>query len=246
MRKILLTIQYNGKNFSGWQRQKNALSIEEVLENKISALLGEEIILEASGRTDAGVHAYAQTAHFETSSNFNIEKLPQAINFGLDENISVVSAKEVSKNFHARFSVKKKTYLYKTYQSKFNLPLFESTHAKTHELLTQNFDKMVLASRHFLGTHNFRAFCSTQTNAKTFERTIFDIKLKKSNGTIDFFITGSGFLYNMVRIIVGTLVSVGEGKILPEEIPDIISSQDRKKAGKTMPAHALYLYKVYY
>ncbi|MBQ2713716.1 MAG: tRNA pseudouridine(38-40) synthase TruA [Clostridia bacterium] len=246
MRKILLTIQYNGKNFSGWQRQKNALSIEEVLENKISALLGQPIVLEASGRTDAGVHAYAQTAHFETSSNFDIEKLPQAINFGLDENISVVSAKEVAKNFHARFSVKKKTYLYKTYQSKFNLPLFESTHAKTHELLTQNFDKMVLASRHFLGTHNFRAFCSTQTNAKTFERTIFDIKLKKSNGTIDFFITGSGFLYNMVRIIVGTLISVGEGKILPEEIPDIISSQDRKKAGKTMPAHALYLYKVYY
>ena len=246
MRKILLTIQYNGKNFSGWQRQKNALSIEEVLENKISALLGQPIILEASGRTDAGVNAYAQTAHFETSSNFDIEKLPQAINFGLDENISVVNAKEVSKNFHARFSVKKKTYLYKTYQNKFNLPLFESTHAKTHELLTQNFDKMVLASRHFLGTHNFKAFCSTQTNAKTFERTIFDIKLKKSNGTIDFFITGSGFLYNMVRIIVGTLVSVGEGKILPEEIPDIISSQDRKKAGKTMPAHALYLYKVYY
>ncbi|MBP3389821.1 MAG: tRNA pseudouridine(38-40) synthase TruA [Clostridia bacterium] len=246
MRKILLTIQYNGKNFSGWQRQKNALSIEEVLENKISALLGQPIILEASGRTDAGVNAYAQTAHFETSSNFDIEKLPQAINFGLDENISVVSAKEVSKNFHARFSVKKKTYLYKTYQIKFNLPLFESTHAKTHELLTQNFDKMVLASRHFLGTHNFKAFCSTQTNAKTFERTIFDIKLKKTNDTINFFITGSGFLYNMVRIIVGTLVSVGEGKILPEEIPDIISSQDRKKAGKTMPAHALYLYKVYY
>ena len=126
MRKILLTIQYNGKNFSGWQRQKNALSIEEVLENKISALLGEEIVLEASGRTDAGENAYAQTAHFETSSNFDIEKLPQAINFGLDENISVVSAKEVSKNFHARFSVKKKTYLYKTYQSKFNLPLFEA------------------------------------------------------------------------------------------------------------------------
>ena len=246
MRKILLTIQYNGKNFSGWQRQKNALSIEEVLENKISALLGEDIVLEASGRTDAGVHAYAQTAHFETSSNFDIEKLPQAINFGLDENISVISAKEVSKNFHARFSVKKKTYLYKTYQSKFNLPLFESTHTKTHELLVKNFEKMVLASRHFLGTHNFRAFCSAQTNAKTFERTIFDIKLKKSNGTIDFFITGSGFLYNMVRIIVGTLVSVGEGKILPEEIPDIILSQDRKKAGKTMPAHALYLYKVYY
>ena len=246
MRKILLTIQYNGKSFCGWQKQKNALSVQEVLENKISALLSEQIVLEASGRTDAGVHAFAQTAHFETTSNFDIQKLPQAINFGLDENISVVSAKEVSKNFHARFSVKKKTYLYKTYQSKFNLPLFESTHAKTHELLTQNFDKMVLASKHFLGTHNFKAFCSSQTNAKTFERTIFDIKLKKSNGTIDFFITGSGFLYNMVRIIVGTLVSVGEGKILPEEIPDIISSQDRKKAGKTMPAHALYLYKVYY
>lgn len=246
MRKILLTIQYNGKNFCGWQKQKDALSVQEVLENKISALLGEEIVLHASGRTDAGVHAYAQTAHFETNSNFDIKKLPQAINFGLDENISVLSAKEVSKNFHARFSVKKKTYVYKTYQSKFNLPLFENTHAKTHENLLQNFDKMVLASKHFLGTHNFKAFCSVHTNVTNFERTIFDIKLKKSGNSIEFFITGSGFLYNMVRIIVGTLISVGEGKILPENIPEIIQSQDRKKAGKTMPAHALYLYKVYY
>lgn len=246
MRKILLTIQYNGKNFSGWQRQKNAISVQEVLENKISALLSEQVVLEASGRTDAGVHAFAQTAHFETSSNFDIQKLPQAINFGLDENISVLSAKEVSKNFHARFSVKKKTYLYRTYQNRFTLPLFESTHAKTHENLQQNFDKMVEASRHLIGTHNFRAFCSAQTNATNFERTIFDIKLKKENGTIDFLVTGSGFLYNMVRIIVGTLIAVGEGKILPEEIPEILKNQDRKKAGKTMPAHALYLYKVYY
>ena len=158
--RYVLKIAYDGTAYAGWQRQKNALSVQEVLENKISALLGEEIVLEASGRTDAGVHAYAQTAHFETSSNFDIQNLPQAINFGLDENISVLSAKEVSKNFHARFSVKQKTYLYKTYQSKFNLPLFESTHAKTHELLVKNFDKMVLASKHFLGTHNFRAFCS--------------------------------------------------------------------------------------
>lgn len=246
MRKILLTIQYNGKNFCGWQKQKNALSIEEVLENKISALLGETIVLEASGRTDAGVHAYAQTAHFDTCSNFDLSKLPQAINFGLDENISVLSAKEVSKNFHARFSVKKKTYIYKTYQSAFRLPLFETTHAKTHENLIQNFDKMVLASKAFLGTHNFKAFCSAHTSVKNFERTIFDIKLKKSNGTIEFFITGSGFLYNMVRIIVGTLTLVGEGKISPDKIPEIIKLQDRKNAGKTMPAHALYLYKVYY
>lgn len=246
MRKILLTIQYNGANFCGWQKQNHAPSIQQTLETKISALLEEDITLHASGRTDAGVHAFAQTAHFETNSNFPIEKLPQAINHKLDENISVLSAKQVSKNFHARFSVKKKTYLYRTYASNIALPLLDKTHAKIPQKVLQNFDDMQTAKNHLLGTHNFKAFCASATNAQTFDRTIFDIKIKKTKNTIDFYITGSGFLYNMVRIIVGTLVAVGEGKIAPNDIPKIIKSQERKNAGKTMPAHALYLYKVNY
>ena len=246
MRKILLTIQYNGAAFSGWQKQRHAPSVQETLETKISALLGEEITLHASGRTDAGVHAIAQTAHFETTSNFPLEKLPQAINHKIDENICVLSAKEVSKNFHARFSVKKKTYLYRTYASAFSLPLLNATHAKISTKVLENFEAVQAAAKHLIGTHNFRAFCAARATVQNFDRTIFEIKIKKSKNIIDFYITGSGFLYNMVRIIVGTLVAVGEGKILPSDIPKIIESQERKNAGKTMPAHALYLYKVKY
>ena len=246
MRKILLTIQYSGAHFHGWQKQRHAPSVQETLETKISALLGEEITLHASGRTDAGVHAIAQTAHFETNSNFPLEKLPQAINHKLDENIAVLAAKEVSKNFHARFSVKKKTYLYRTYASEFSLPLLNATHAKISTKALENFEDIQAAAKHLVGTHNFKAFCAARATTQTFDRTIFDIKIKKSKNMIDFYITGSGFLYNMVRIIVGTLVAVGEGKILPSDIPKIIENQERKNAGKTMPAHALYLYKVKY
>ena len=195
MRKILLTIQYNGAHFHGWQKQRHAPSVQEMLETKISALLGEEITLHASGRTDAGVHAIAQTAHFETASNF---------------------------------------------------PLLHATHTKISTKVLENFEAVQAAAKHLVGTHNFRAFCAARANAQTFHRTIFDIKIKKSKNIIDFYITGSGFLYNMVRIIVGTLVAVGEGKILPSDIPKIIKSQERKNAGKTMPPHALYLYKVKY
>lgn len=247
MRKILLTIQYNGKNFCGWQVQPNKRTVQEVLEKRISNLLGEEkISLFASGRTDSGVHAYCQTAHFETDSDFDIKKLANAINSVLDTDISVLSAKEVSKNFHARFSIKQKTYLYRVYCSDVLEPLNNGRVAKVNSKVINNFELIKKASKFFIGTHNFYGFCASRSSTTDFVRTIFDIKIKKTKKCIDFYITGSGFLYNMVRIIVGTLISVGEGKILPEEIPEIIESQDRKKAGKTMPAYALYLYNVKY
>lgn len=246
MRTILLTIQYNGSAFSGWQKQNNAITVQEVLEEKISKLLKHPISLEASGRTDAGVHAIAQTAHFQTNSDFDVQKLPKAINHGLNPNVSIIKAQEKPSTFHARFSVKKKTYLYRTYASEIQLPLLESGFQRINPKALENIEAMQKASTYLLGTHNFKAFCASATSVKTFERTIFDIKIKKSKNKIDFLVTGSGFLYNMVRIIVGTLLKVGEGKIKPEEIQDIIKSQNRKNAGKTMPAKALYLYKVKY
>lgn len=246
MRTILLTIQYNGSAFSGWQKQNNAITVQEVLEEKISKLLKHPISLEASGRTDAGVHAIAQTAHFQTNSDFDVQKLPKAINHGLNPNVSITKAQEKPSTFHARFSVKQKTYLYRTYASEIQLPLLESNFQRINPKVLENIEAMKKASTYLLGTHNFKAFCASATSVKTFERTIFDIKIKKSKNKIDFLVTGSGFLYNMVRIIVGTLLKVGEGKIKPEEIQDIIKSQNRKNAGKTMPAKALYLYKVKY
>ena len=246
MRKILLTIQYNGSAFSGWQKQKNALSVQQVLEEKISSLLKEPINLHASGRTDAGVHAFCQTAHFETNSVFDIAKLPKAINSGLNPNVSVLLAKEVPINFHARFCVKKKTYLYRTYASDIKLPLLENGFARINKNVLINLDAVKTAASHLIGTHNFKAFCASGATVTSFERTIFDIKIKKNKNIIDFYFTGNGFLYNMVRILTGTLIAVGEGKIKPEEIPLIIKRQERKYAGKTMPANALYLYKVKY
>lgn len=246
MKKILLTIQYDGKNFCGWQIQPNKKTIQEILENKISSLLNEKITLFASGRTDSGVSAYKQTAHFETNSNFNIKKLAKAINDKLDNNISVLSAKYVKKDFHARYSVKKKTYLYRTYASDITCPLLEKNAVRIHPNILKNINKMIEASKHFLGQHNFSSFCASGTDAKNFVKTIYDLKIKKNKNQIDFYITGSGFLYNMVRIIVGTLIAVGENKIQPENISQIIESQNRKNAGKTMPASGLYLFDVKY
>lgn len=244
MKKICLTIQYNGKNFCGWQKQDGKRTVQDVLENKISELLKEKVNLFASGRTDAGVHAVSQTAHFETNSNFDLNKLPFAINFGLDNDVCVLKAKEVSQNFHARFSVKSKIYLYKIYVSKIRKPLKEGF--ATQVIYDLNLDKMKKATKFFLGQHNFFAFCSSGSSVKDFVRTINKLEIKKLNDEIHFLISGNGFLYNMVRIIVGTLIDVGREKIMPEEIAEIIESKDRKRAGETMPAHGLYLYKVVY
>jgi len=244
MRKILLTIEYNGKNFCGWQTQANGRAVQEVLEKQISLLLNEKITLFASGRTDSGVHALGQTAHFETNSNFDIKKLPSAINFGLDKDISVLSANEVDPNFHARYFVKRKTYLYKIYCSKMEKPLKNglATQVK-YELDTE---KMEQASKFFIGKHDFSAFCASGNSTTDFVRTIFEIKIESVADEIHFYITGDGFLYNMVRIIVGTLVAVGKNKPKPKENPAIIESKNRKKAGKTMPACGLYLFRVEY
>lgn len=244
MRKILLTIEYNGKNFCGWQIQANGRAVQEVLEKQISLLLNENITLFASGRTDSGVHALGQTAHFETSSNFDIKKLAPALNFGLDKDISVLSAKEVDPNFHARYFVKKKTYLYKIYCSKIEKPLKNGLCTQVKYDL--DIEKMKKASKFFLGKHDFSAFCASGNNTTDFVRTIFEIKIENVADEIHFYITGDGFLYNMVRIIVGTLIEVGKGKILSQSIPQIIASKDRKKAGETMLASGLYLYKVEY
>lgn len=244
MRKILLTIQYKGTEFSGWQKQDNALTVQGVLETHISKLLGEVVTLHASGRTDSGVHAVAQTAHFETNSTIPTSKLPAAINFGLNENIAVTKAKDVSPNFHARYNVKQKTYLYKIYLGKISKPLKRGL--CTQVKFDVRMDLMKQAAHYFLGEHDFYGFCSSGSSVKDFVRNIYKLDIKKIDDEIHFLITGNGFLYNMVRIIVGTLIAVGSGKIKPDEIPAIIESKDRTRAGKTMPPDGLYLYNVEY
>ena len=238
MKNVLCAVAYKGTNYAGWQKQDNALGIEEVIENAFFDCTGEKVEIFASGRTDAGVHAMEQ--YFSVKTKFRqIEKLPIALNHLLPNDIRILWAKEVPNDFHARYSAHKKTYLYRLKTSQIESPFdYETTAYIDYKL---NLKKMQEAGKYFIGEHNFKAFCSTGTSVPTFERTIYSLSITQTNDLFEFEICGNGFLYNMVRIIVGTLIDVGGGKIAPEQIKEIINSQDRQKAGKTMPAKGLTL-----
>ncbi len=244
MRNIKLTIEYDGKDFDGWQKQPNKLNIQGEIERAIEELTGEKVELIASGRTDAGVHALGQVANFKTSSNFPTEKFPIAINSKLKKLIRIKEAEEVDERFHSRYNCKKKTYRYIINNSKQGTAIYRSLEYFMPVKL--DVEAMKKAIKYFEGEHDFKAFKASGTSSKSSVRKIYKTKITEENERIIIELTGNGFLYNMVRIIVGTLVDVGMGKIKPEEIEDIINSGDRKRAGKTLPAHALYLVQVKY
>jgi len=242
VKNILVGVAYKGTNYAGWQRQNNALGIQEVIENALEEISQEKCEIFASGRTDAGVHALEQC--FSVKTKFPPNKLPIALNSKLPDDIRILWAKEVEPNFHARFSAHKKTYIYKvkseTIQSPFD---YDTTTYIPQKLSLQ---KMQEAALFLIGIHNFKAFCSAGTSVPTFEREIYYLNITKENNLYTFEICGNGFLYNMVRIIVGTLIDVGKGKIPPQKIKEILNSQQRENAGKTMPAKGLFLKKVEY
>lgn len=244
MRNIKLTIEYDGKDFNGWQRQPNKLNIQGTIEQAIKIVTGEDVDLMASGRTDAGVHAFGQVANFKTNSNIPIEKIPLAINSQLKSSIIIKSAEEVDERFHSRYNAKHKTYRYIINNSKTGTALYRNLQYCFPIKL--DVEKMKEASKFFEGEHDFKAFKSSGTSAKNSVRTIYKAVVKEEGENIIIELTGNGFLYNMVRIISGTLLDVGLGKINPSEIPDIINSKDRQRAGKTLPAHGLYLVEVLY
>ena len=244
MRNIKLTIEYDGKDFNGWQKQPNKLNIQGTIEQAIKIVTGEEVDLMASGRTDAGVHAFGQVANFKTNSNIPVEKIPIALNSNLKKSIRIISAEEVDERFHSRLTCKKKTYRYVINNSEFSSAIYRNL--ETHIPQKLDINKMKEAVKYFEGEHDFKAFKSSGGSVKTTIRTIYKTKIKKENERIEIELTGNGFLYNMVRIIAGTLVDVGLGKIETNQIPEIIESKDRQKAGKTLPAHGLYLVKVEY
>ena len=242
--RYLLTIEYNGKNYSGWQYQKNALSVQQVIEEKLSVDLQEKTKIFASGRTDKGVHAKNQKAHFDTESSFPKNKLPLALNSMLPHDICIKDIVEVSEDFHAQYSAKRKTYIYQFYISGIESPLRYDTFAQI--VPPFDYEKMKKASDLFLGTHNFKAFSSTGSGIKNTIRTLYKVELTKKDEEIKLEIEGNGFLYNMVRIIAGTLVWIGKGKLNIQDIKDAFETGDRKKAGKTFPAKALVLQNVNY
>ena len=245
MRNIKLIIEYDGKSFNGWQKQPNKLNIQGEIERAIGELTGEEINLIASGRTDAGVHSFGQTANFKTENEtISIEKFPIAINSKLKKSIVIKSAEEVDERFHSRYSVKSKKYRYVINNSDMGTAIYRDL--EYHFPLKLNVERMIEAAKYFEGEHDFNGFKASGTSSKSSVRTIYKAEVIKDGDRISIELTGNGFLYNMVRIISGTLLDVGLEKIKPEDIPGIIEAKDRKLAGRTLPAHGLYLVEVTY
>lgn len=244
MKRICLKIEYDGTNYSGWQKQPNTKTVQGEIEDAIFRAIGENVEVFGSGRTDAGVHAYDQTAHFDLDRPVPIEKIAQILNSYLPEDIVIKKAFEVDNEFHSRFSIKKKTYEYKILNTDQKDAFLSNRVAFVKYKL--DVKKMRQASKLLLGKHNFEGFCSANTTSQTFEREIYGIKVSKKGQLICVEVQGSGFLYNMVRIIVGTLVDYSLGKISLEDIKTALETGDRTKAGQTMPPQGLYLKKTIY
>ena len=246
MRNIKLTIEYDGKEFNGWQKQPNKLNIQGEIERAIQEITKEEKIeLNASGRTDAGVHALGQVANFKTNSKMPVEKFPIAINTKVKKSIVIKNAEEVPERFHSRYNCKQKTYRYIINNSEYGSAIYRNQ--EYHVPIKLDVEEMKKAVKFFEGEHDFKGFKASGTSSKNSVRKIFKTKVElHDDSRIYIELTGSGFLYNMVRIISGTLVDVGLGKIKAEDIPEIILSGDRQMAGKTLPPQGLYLLKVEY
>ena len=241
-RKILMIVEYNGANFYGWQKQKGKRTVQGELEEKISFLTKEDVTVEGSGRTDKGVHALNQVATAEIENKIPLKNFKTALNKLLSDDVAVKKVSLAKLDFHPRFSAKKKTYEYR-------LDISKTKNAIGYQLITHypykiNLERMKKASKLLIGKHNFKAFCSADTNVTNFEREIYDISIKKVGNILTFIVTGNGFLYNMVRIIVGTLLEID--KVGEEKILKAFESGNRNLLGKTMPPNGLYLKKVDY
>lgn len=244
MKRYLATIQYLGKNYSGFQRQENGIAIQQVIEDALQKLFGEKTEIFASGRTDAGVNAYAQTIHFDAKTTIPAERIPLAVNILLPQDVKFLDCKIVPDNFNARFDVKKKTYEYHMYVSNVELPTKNQT---SYWLKTMpDIQKMKECAKVICGEHNFKAFMSAGSQSKTFVRKVYSIKIVQKKQDIVILVCGNGFLYNMVRIIVGTLLEVGYQKKTIQDVKFALDSQKRKNAGYLVPANGLFLKSVKY
>lgn len=245
MQRLKCTIAYDGTAYFGYQIQPNNRTIQEEIEKALKKLhKGSEIKIYASGRTDAGVHAKGQVIHFDTNLDIPEEKWPIALNSILPGDISILFAERVNGKFHARFDVKRKEYRYFINPSSKKDPFTRNYAARyPYEL---NIKAIESAMAHLIGTHDFTSFCSAKTEVEDKIRTIYKMEIQEDNGLIVFKFIGNGFLYNMVRILTGTLLDVGTGKRTPESISTVLEEKDRALAGKTAPAHGLYLWEVFY
>lgn len=239
MKRIMLTVAYDGTNYSGWQLQPNGETIESVLNRCLSALTGETITVIGASRTDAGVHAMGNIAVFDTDSRIPGDKFSYALNQRLPEDIRIRGSKEVAADFHPRHCESRKTYEYRIYCALFPMPTKRLYAHYTY--YTLDIDLMSQGADYLIGEHDFKSFCSVQTQAVTTVRRVEAVEVYREGDEIVIRVAGRGFLYNMVRIIAGTLLEVGRGHIVPEQVLEILEAKDRQAAGPTAPACGLTL-----
>lgn len=242
--RIVFTVTYDGTGYSGWQVQKNGLGVQEVLERAYIELFGERVRFTASGRTDAGVHAAGQVAHIDATTAVPPEGIMRAMNSVLPPQVKILSAAYAKEGFHARYSAKRKTYVYRAYESRMDLPLKSRFAVKVPT--GHDEEKMRAAAKLFEGEHDFSAFCASDSSVKTTTRTIFLSEVVKSGADIEIRLTGNGFLYKMVRTVAGTILAAGENKISEAQILAALETGKRSLVGKTMPPEGLTLESVEY
>lgn len=242
--RIALKIEYDGKNYCGWQCQQNGDTVQRQIELALDSLTGEGARVHGSGRTDAGVHALGQVAHFDTESSIPAEKFAYALNAQLPRDISVRQSFEAAADFHARFSAKGKHYRYVICNEPQRPALW---HGRCmHVPYPLEVAAMRDAAAHFTGEHDFAALQSAGSAVKDTVRTIYSLEIAQEGGFITLDVKGNGFLYNMVRIMVGTLIEIGAGKLAPQAVADILAGGERAAAGATAKACGLYLVEVFY
>lgn len=242
-RNLLLTLRYDGSSFHGWQFQPNCRTVEDELKKAITRILGEEAKLQSCSRTDAGVHANMFCCNFRTEAKRPTDKIILGLNAVLPEDIAVYGCEEKEADFHARYDCKGKEYVYKIWNGTQRNPFLNGYALHFPQPIDE--EKLNEFASEFVGTYDFSSFCASGCTVKSMTRTVYDCSVRRDGELVLFSVHGDGFLYNMVRIMVGTLLDLHDGKI-KESVKSIIASKDRNRAGITAPACGLYLNKVFY
>ena len=240
-KRIRLIVAYDGTNYHGWQIQNNGITVEEELNRCLSDLLGESIEVIGASRTDSGVHALGNVAVFDTEARMPAEKISYALNQRLPEDIRIQKSEEVAADWHPRYCESRKTYEYRIYRGEFPMPVKRLYSYFTYRPL--NVEKMKKAAKHLEGEHDFKSFCQTGAQVESTVRTVYSVDVEEQGADLVIRVCGNGFLYNMVRIIAGTLMEVGQGKRTPESMAEILEAKNRSAAGPTAPPCGLTLVK---
>lgn len=244
MRNLLLTISYDGSNYHGWQVQKNAVTVQEVFQNAVKKLFKQNIDIKGCSRTDSGVHANKYCVSFKTDTDIPCENIIMALNSYLPDDIAVLNCTDMDIDFHARYNIVKKEYVYIINNSKIRNPFLRNyAFWYRYDIDTDYLNEQAQA---FVGTYDYSGFCSSNSGVEDTVRTVHSFEVSRKGDLVYFKVSADGFLYNMVRIMVGTLLFVNEGKIKKDELKNVILSKNRKLAGKTAPPQGLYLNDVFY